>query len=94
MNDIQAGRTRVAVVASSECAITPEIIEGFGNMGALANEEGLKRLDNTETVDHRRTSRPFGENCGFTIGEGAQVAILMDDALALSLGCRYHGLSS
>ncbi|MEH6396087.1 beta-ketoacyl synthase [Pseudoalteromonas sp.] len=91
VNDIQAGRTRVAVVASSECAITPEIIEGFGNMGALANEEGLKRLDNTETVDHRRTSRPFGENCGFTIGEGAQVAILMDDALALSLGADIMG---
>ncbi|MGS0535677.1 beta-ketoacyl synthase [Pseudoalteromonas sp. SaAl2] len=91
VNDIQAGRTRVAVVASSECAITPEIIEGFGNMGALANEEGLKRLDNTDVVDHRRTSRPFGENCGFTIGEGAQVAILMDDALALELGADIMG---
>ncbi|KTF18305.1 beta-ketoacyl synthase [Pseudoalteromonas sp. H105] len=91
VNDIQAGRTRVAVVASSECALTPEIIEGFGNMSALANEEGLKRLDNTDVVDHRRTSRPFGENCGFTIGEGAQVAILMDDALALSLGADIMG---
>ena len=91
VNDIQAGRTRVAVVASVECAITPEIIEGFGNMGALANEEGLKRLDGTDTVDHRRTSRPFGENCGFTIGEGAQVVILMDDALALALGADIMG---
>ena len=91
VNDIQAGRTRVAVVASVECAITPEIIEGFGNMGALANEEGLKRLDGTQTVDHRRTSRPFGENCGFTIGEGAQVVILMDDALALALGADIMG---
>ena len=91
VNDIQAGRTRVAVVASSECALTPEIIEGFGNMSALANEEGLKRLDNTDVVDHRRTSRPFGENCGFTIGEGAQVAILMDDELALSLGADIMG---
>lgn len=91
VNDIQAGRTRVAVVASVECAITPEIIEGFGNMSALANEEGLKRLDGTETVDHRRTSRPFGENCGFTLGEGAQVIILMDDALALELGADIMG---
>ncbi|WP_419147911.1 beta-ketoacyl synthase [Pseudoalteromonas 'SMAR'] len=91
VNDIQAGRTRVAIVASSECAITPEIIEGFGNMGALANEEGLRKLDNTDTVDYRKTSRPFGENCGFTIGEGAQVAILMDDALALELGAQIMG---
>lgn len=86
VNDIQAGRTRVAIVASVECAITPEIIEGFGNMGALANEEGLRKLDGTDEVNYRKTSRPFGENCGFTIGEGAQVAILMDDALALELG--------
>ncbi len=91
VNDIQAGRTRVAIVASVECAITPEIIEGFGNMGALANEEGLRKLDGTEQVDYRKTSRPFGENCGFTIGEGAQVAILMDDALALELGAQIMG---
>ncbi len=91
VNDIQAGRTRVAVVASVECAVTPEIVEGFGNMSALANEEGLRKLDNTDQVDYRRTSRPFGENCGFTIGEGAQVAILMDDALALELGADILG---
>ncbi|MBQ4850658.1 beta-ketoacyl synthase [Pseudoalteromonas sp. MMG012] len=91
VNDIQAGRTRVAVVASVECALTPEVIEGFGTMGALANEEGLRKLDNTDTVDHRRTSRPFGDNCGFTIGEGAQVVILMDDALALELGADIMG---
>lgn len=91
VNDIQAGRTRVAVVASVECALTPEVIEGFGNMGALANEEGLRKLDNTEQVDYRRTSRPFGENCGFTIGEGAQVAILIDDKLALELGADIMG---
>jgi len=91
VNDIQAGRTRVAIVASVECALTPEVIEGFGNMSALANEEGLRKLDNTENVDYRRTSRPFGDNCGFTIGEGAQVAILMDDALALELGAEVMG---
>ncbi|MEK9792518.1 MAG: beta-ketoacyl synthase, partial [Halieaceae bacterium] len=36
--------------------------------------------------DHRRACRPFGENCGFTMAESAQVVILMDDALALELG--------
>ena len=91
VNDIQAGRTRIAVVASVECALTPEVIEGFGTMGALANEEGLRKLDNTDNVDHRKTSRPFGENCGFTIGEGAQVVILMDDALAIELGAEIMG---
>ena len=94
VNDIQAGRTRVAVVASVECAITPEVVEGFGNMSALANVEGLRRLDNLSSEqepDYRKSSRPFGENCGFTLGEGAQVTILMDDALALELGADIMG---
>ncbi len=88
VQDMQAGRIRVAVVGSAEAPITPEIIEGFGNMSALANEEGLKKLDNSDTANHRRTSRPFGENCGFTIGEGAQFVVLMDDALALEMGAK------
>ncbi|MBB1308463.1 beta-ketoacyl synthase [Pseudoalteromonas sp. SR41-8] len=94
VNDVQAGRTRVAIVASVECAITPEVVEGFGNMSALANIEGLRRLDNLsndDEPDYRKSSRPFGENCGFTLGEGAQVAILMDDALALELGADILG---
>lgn len=88
VQDIQAGRIRVAVVGSAEAPITPEVIEGFGNMSALANEKNLQKLDQSEIVDHRRTSRPFGENCGFTIGEAAQFVVLMDDALALEMGAK------
>ena len=93
VQDIQAGRIRVAIVGSNDCAITPEVIEGFGNMSALANEEGLKKLDGiTEgSANHRKTSRPFGDNCGFTIGEAAQFIVLMDDALTLELGCKVLG---
>jgi len=91
VQDIQAGRIRVAVVGSCEAPITPEIIEGFGNMSALANEQGLKKLDGTEQADHRRTSRPFGENCGFTIGEGAQFVVLMDDSLVIEMGAKVLG---
>jgi len=88
VQDMQAGRIRVAIVGSAEAPITPEIIEGFGNMSALANEKGLKKLDNTDNVDHRRTSRPFGNNCGFTIGESAQCIVLMDDALVVEMGAK------
>ena len=91
VNDIQAGRIRLAIVGSNDCAITPEVIEGFGNMSALANEEGLKKLDNADKVDYRRTSRPFGQNCGFTIGEAAQFLVIMDDALAVELGADVLG---
>lgn len=88
VQDIQAGRVRVAIVGSAEAPITPEVIEGFGNMSALANENGLKKLDNTDSVDYRRTSRPFGDNCGFTIGESAQFVVLMDDALVIEMGAK------
>ncbi len=93
VQDIQSGRIRLAIVGSNDCAVTPEVIEGFGNMSALANEEGLKKLDGIidGEADHRNTSRPFGENCGFTIGEAAQFIILMDDALAVELGCKVMG---
>lgn len=91
VQDISSGRIRVAVVGSSEAPITSEIVEGFGNMSALANEEGLKKLDNTDKVDYRRTSRPFGENCGFTIGESAQFLIIMDDKLVVELGAKPLG---
>ena len=93
VQDIQAGRVRLAIVGSNDCAITPEVIEGFGNMSALANEEGLKKLDGiTEgSANHRKTSRPFGDNCGFTIGEAAQFIVLMDDALTVELGCKVLG---
>lgn len=93
IQDIKSGRVRVAIVGSAESPITPEIIEGFGNMSALANEEGLKKLDGITqgSADHRRTSRPFGENCGFTIGEAAHFLVMMDDQLAVEMGADVMG---
>jgi len=91
IHDIQNGKIRVAIVGNSDALITPESAEGFGNMGALANEKYLKMIDQTDTVDYRKTSRPFGENCGFTLGEGAQYFVLMDDALAIKLGADILG---
>jgi len=93
IQDIKSGRVRVAIVGSSESPITPEIIEGFGNMSALANEEGLKKLDGiTEgQANHRNTSRPFGDNCGFTIGEAAHFLVIMADDLAVELGAKPLG---
>jgi acetoacetyl-[acyl-carrier protein] synthase len=94
IEDINNGKRRVAVVGNAEAPILPEIIDGYGTMGALASEDNLKRLDKTDTVDHRRASRPFGENCGFTIAESTQYIVLMDDALAVELGADIHGAVS
>jgi acetoacetyl-[acyl-carrier protein] synthase len=94
VEDISSGRCRVAVVGNAEAPILPEIIDGYATMGALAAEDKLKKLDGSDTTDPRRSSRPFGENCGFTMSEASQYIVLMDDALALQLGADIHGAVS
>jgi len=94
MFDIESGRSRVALVGGAEAPICPDVIEGLTTMGALGKDRDLLELDRhlgrTEP-DLRRACRPFAENCGFTIAEGAQYALLLDDALALELGATIHG---
>ena len=84
--DIQAGKVRVAMVGNSEAPVVPEIMDGFGTMGALATDDNMTKIYGEGEIDYRRARRPFGNNCGFTIGEASQYFILMDDALALELG--------
>ena len=92
IEDIQSGRRRVVMVGNAEAPITPEIIEGYRTMGALAEDEALMALDGrTDAADNRRACRPFSDNCGFTLSEAAVYTVLMDDALALELGLPIHG---
>lgn len=94
VTDIRLGRRRLAVVGTSDAPITPEIIEGFRVMGALADDASLMALDALEKLvdaDYQKACRPFGENCGFTMAEGAQYLMLTDDTLALELGAQIFG---
>lgn len=91
VEDIQSGRRRVVLVGSAEAPVTPEIIEGFDAMSALARDANLCKLDGTDKANHRRASRPFGENCGFVMSEATQYVVLMDDSLALELGAKVYG---
>lgn len=94
VRDIQSGKRRVAIVGTSEAPITAEIIEGYRTMGALAQDADLLELDKHKNLgepDYSRACRPFGYNCGFTIGESAQFIVLFDDELALELGAPIHG---
>ncbi len=91
VRDIRSGRRRVAIVGNSEAGVTPEISEGFANMGALASDENLRKLDNSDKPDYRFASRPFAENCGFVLSESTQYLVMMDDALAVELGADIHG---
>ena len=91
VRDLRSGRRRIAVVGNAEAPITPEMSEGFSNMGALGSDENLCKIDGSATPDWRRASRPFGENCGFTLSEATQYIVLMDDLLAIELGADVHG---
>ncbi|GAB3106832.1 beta-ketoacyl synthase [Aestuariicella hydrocarbonica] len=88
---IQSGKARVVIAGNSEAPITQEIIDGFAAMSALGTTEGLKKVEGSDTPDLRRSSRPFGENCGFTIAEACQFVVLMDDELVVELGAQIHG---
>lgn len=94
VSDIRSGRRRLAVIGTSDAPITPEIIEGFRVMGALADDASLLALDALEKLtdaDYQKACRPFAKNCGFTMAEGAQYLMLTDDSLALELGAQIFG---
>ncbi|WP_437879424.1 beta-ketoacyl synthase [Pseudomonas sp. LRF_L74] len=91
---IVSGQARVVLVGNAEAPLTQECIDGYGAMGALATEEGLRKVGGSDEVDFRRASRPFGDNCGFTLSESAQFVVLMDDELALALGADIHGAAT
>ena len=81
----------MVIVGSSEAPILPEVIDGYNAMGALATDNEIAALDGLDAPDLRRASRPFGENCGFTLAESSQYTILMADDLALELGAQVFG---
>ncbi|MGB0466130.1 MAG: beta-ketoacyl synthase [Pontibacterium sp.] len=95
VNDIRSGRRKVVLVGGSDAPVTPEIIEGFRVMGALAEDKDLLALDKLSALsddDYRRACRPFGQNCGFTMGESSQFVLLMSDDLAMELGAQVFGM--
>lgn len=94
IRDIQSGTHRLVIVGTSEAPITPEVIEGYATMGALADDAALLALDSGRGLnqpDHRRACRPFGLNAGFTLAESAQFVVLCDDTLAVEMGSNILG---
>ena len=94
VNDIKSGRRQLVLVGGSDAPITPEIIEGFRAMGALAEDKDLLALNQLEALsaeDYRKASRPFANNCGFTMGESSQYVVLCSDQLAIDLGAQIFG---
>ena len=91
IEDIRSGNKRVVIVGNSEAPVVPHVIEGYRVMGALAEDEELKALDDSDICDNRRACRPFSSNAGFTCAEASIWLVLMDDQLALESGARILG---
>jgi len=91
IEEIRCGRRRIVVVGNAEAPITPEIIEAYRTMGALAEDEALAALDGATVADHRRACRPFSDNCGFTLAEAGVYFVIVDDELAVELGANILG---
>ncbi len=91
--DIRSGKRKVAIVGSTEAPLIPEVMDGYAAMSALATDADLRKLEGLELnqqPDYRRASRPFGDNCGFTLAESGQFVILMAEELALELGAEIY----
>ncbi len=94
VQEIQSGVIKLALVGAAEAPVVAEVLEGYRAMSALAEDPELLELDGLSDdaePDHRRASRPFAENCGFTMGESAQYLVLMSDELALAQGATILG---
>ena len=91
IDEIRFRNKRLAIVGSAEAPVTPELVEAYRTMRALAEDSVLMKLDNSETVDNRRACRPFSSNAGFTVAEAGSYLILMDDELALEVGAEIYG---
>ena len=93
IQDIRSGKFRAVMVGASEAPLTPEVIEGYRVMNALAEDDALNDIDGIESgpADNTRACRPFAENCGFTLSEASQFVILFDDDLAMEMGANIYG---
>lgn len=92
--DITSGRSRFVIVGTVDAPIQPEIIESFRIMGALVEDSSLRQLDglnDEDSIDYSKASRPFGNNGGFVLAEASQFIILMDDQLAMEAGAHIYG---
>ena len=91
IDEIRYRGKKIAVVGSTEAPITPELVEAFRTMGALAEDDALMALDGSNEPDNRRACRPFSSNAGFTMAEAGVFLILMDEQLALECGATIYG---
>jgi 3-oxoacyl-[acyl-carrier-protein] synthase II len=85
VNLLRSGACDIVVAGGVEAAISPLIVTGFAQMGALS-----RRRD-----DPAAASRPFdADRDGFVIGEGSGVLVLERDQDAKARGAHVHAFVS
>ena len=96
IEQIKSGDSKVCFVGASESGLIPEVYEGFSATTGLAEEKNLLNLqkklnESGDYVNYGKICRPFGDNVGMSLGESAQFIVLMDENLAIELGCNIYG---
>lgn len=83
MSLLRDGSCDVVVTGGSEAAVTPLLVTGFAQMGALSRR----------TADPAAASRPFDvDRDGFVIGEGSGILVLEREADARSRGATVRAM--
>ena len=96
IEQIKSGDSKICFVGASESGLIPEVYEGFSATTGLAEEKNSLNLqkklqENSDYVNYEKICRPFGDNVGMSLGESAQFLVLMDENLAIELGCNIYG---
>ena len=72
IDDIRSGNKRVVIVGNSEAPVVPHVIEGYRVMGALAEDEELKALDDSDICDNELQAIFF--ECGIHLRRSIHLA--------------------
>lgn len=96
IEQIKSGDSKICFVGASESGLIPEVYEGFSATTGLAEEKNSLNLqkklqESSDYVNYEKICRPFGDNVGMSLGESAQFLVLMDENLAIELGCNIYG---
>ena len=84
------------IVGSSEAPINPEITDGFLATTGIADDKKILEMqkrngEGDNEINYRNSCRPFGDNAGMILGEGAQFVAITTLEFALEKGLQILG---
>ena len=84
------------IVGSSEAPINPEITDGFLATTGIADDKKILEMqkrngEGDNEINYRNSCRPFGDNAGMILGEGAQFVAVTTLEFALDKGLQILG---